>query len=88
MRPRKSPTPFLLVFAALLLTGTAGATEPTRDEDLRVQVQTDWAAQEKRAGREVGSVRAVLAAVERAGRLLENLSAMPDPPSILAEREA
>jgi hypothetical protein len=88
MRPRKSPTPFLFVFAALLLTGTAGATEPTRDEDLRVQVQTDWAAQEKRAGREVGSVEAVLAAVERAGRLLENLSAMPDPPSILAEREA
>jgi hypothetical protein len=69
-------------------TSQSGGTASATDSDLRAMVEADWAAQEKRAGRQPGSAEAIRAALGRAGQLLASLSAMPNPPDLRAEREA
>jgi len=63
-------------------------TAQAADSDLRVMVEADWAAQEKRAGRQPGGAEAVRAVLGRADRLLASLLDMPNPPDLQAEREA
>lgn len=77
------------LFVGIGLAFAAGAqgAEPS-EEDLRAEVQADWAAQERRAGREPGSAEAVLKAIERTERLLDNLAAMPASPDLQPERKA
>ena len=43
------------------------------DADVVAAVQSDWAAQERRAGRELGSVASIQAALGRGLQLLESL---------------
>jgi len=75
------------VFLLALVPG-AEAIEARQGEEYRAKVEADWAAQERRAGRKPGSVKAVRAAVERTERLLDNLLAMPGPPEIRGEQKA
>lgn len=74
-------SPFFIV--VVLAQGPDAVREP----DVHAAVQADWAAQERRAGREPDSADAVLAALARAERLMANLAAMPSPPDVRQERK-
>ena len=74
---------------AWISIGISAAVDDTAPvtADLQAAVQADWAAQERRAGREPGSVAAIDAALERGERLLANLAAMPDAGDLQPQRD-
>jgi hypothetical protein len=55
-----------------------------RTIDLRLTVEEDWSAQEKRSGRSPQSPEAIHLALQRVGRLLDSLSRLPQPPELRA----
>ena len=52
----------------------------------RAAVEADWAAQEKRRGRNPQSPEAIRQALQRAGRLLDGLGRLPQAPELSGER--
>ncbi|MCH5375936.1 MAG: hypothetical protein JJ992_18350, partial [Planctomycetes bacterium] len=75
-----------LICVAVGTAAAAGVAAPV-EEDVRIAVQADWAAQERRAGREAGDVDAIGAALDRGERLLASLSEMIDAADLRAERD-
>ncbi len=55
--------------------------------DYVAAIQADWATQERRAGREIGSVETLQMALERAASLLQNLASMPAAVDVSGERK-
>ncbi len=68
----------VMVLLARCCAAPAGELAP----DYVATIETDWAAQEKRLGREAGSVESIRAAVARAENVLQNLKAMTRPQNV------
>jgi hypothetical protein len=79
--------------AVLVLWGGVGrgaertSVDPV-EPDVRVAVEADWAAQERRAGREPGSPAAITAALSRSRQLLDRLGPLLDPATIESAEQA
>jgi len=74
-----------MVVAAALAPWTSPAAETSEAADgasFRAMVEADWAAQEQRRGHRPDSPQAIRGALERAGRLLDALRAMPNAPEL------
>jgi len=86
--------PLLLTLAVgvlAVLSASASAARPPRSSEppaYRPAIEADWAAQEKRLGREAGSSDAIRAALQHAARLLEDLPALPGAPDPAADAAA
>ncbi|MCU0961420.1 MAG: hypothetical protein MUF48_15095 [Pirellulaceae bacterium] len=82
-----------LAVAVLVLWGGVGrgaertSVDPV-EPDVRVAVEADWAAQERRAGREPGSPAAITAALSRSRQLLDRLGPLLDPATIESAEQA
>jgi hypothetical protein len=91
MTRQRLPRLLLPIFAAAALavfSAPASAPRPSRDPEpaaYRPTIEADWAAQEKRLGREAGSPEAIRAALLHAARLLEDLRTLPDAPDLAAD---
>ena len=67
------------LLALLLPTAAGGAS-------LQEALQADWSAQERRLGRAPESPEAIRDALDRAGKLLDDLARPPQPPDLAVER--
>ncbi len=72
----------VIISVALPPLGRAGPL----DKAYRAAIEADWAAQERRLGRQPGSVPSIEAAWQRTARLIECLSAMPAAPNLADTR--
>jgi hypothetical protein len=83
--------PILAAAVVVVLSAPASAARPPRTSEppaYRPTIEADWAAQEKRLGREAGSAAAIRAALLHAARLLEDLRTLPDAPDLAADAVA
>jgi cytochrome c553 len=77
----------VLIVAAWSDSACAQIASHSGSPDYRVAIRDDWAAQERRAGRQPGSDGAIQAALERTGSLLDNLADMQATASLQQERQ-
>ena len=74
----------VLLLSSVMWAGQGGVLSP----HFRKAVEADWARQEQRLDRSMSSSDTILSVMDRAGRLLDDLSGMPDAPGFNVERAA
>jgi hypothetical protein len=69
--------PVVLLAAGLIISGVHSRADHSPSPELRAMIEEDWAAQERRLGRQAGDAPSIRAALKRAEQLLEDAHSWP-----------